>query len=463
MSSGGGQAVFCSSPSFLYKMENKYKEIVISNTAEAFRNIIEKVKDDKEITRRLSIEHSLCQRGFFWDGDNKVIVTPYPIDPTFLKINSDILGYKNIKNIYPKKIKVSLCEALFKDKDVFDNLVKIIKTNPNIAITTYAITDEFLFLISNLKKLNLKFKISELPKQNSLWTVKYLDSKSGFRETIGKIQAKDNKIKLPQGFICKDINEANQVGQWFLGSNKSCVLKSNFGESGWGLKILRNNQIGPIERKTDKDSIWSDTLVIAEEYISANKSVAGGSPSVEIFVDENGPEVTYVCGQIVDRLGSFGGVSLGKDILSNKITKELKRLGEVVGTEYWKMGYRGYFDLDTVVAGSSNDIYLIETNARRTGGTHVYDIAKRLLGPKWEQKGFLISNDQFCYGKKIKSVKVIFDKLNNLLYPMGSHKSGVIVTIVDEKRPIIGFTIAGKDKNECLNIYDGLSKSLKDK
>ena len=87
------------------------------------------------------------------------------------------------------------------------------------------------------------------------------------------------------------------------------------------------------------------------------------------------------------------------------------------------MGYRGYFDIDVVVAKNSKEIYLIETNTRRTGGTHVYDIAKKLFGTKWEKKNFLISNDQFCYGKKVIAPKIIFDKIKNLLYPMKNSQS----------------------------------------
>lgn len=275
---------------------------------------------------------------------------------------------------------------------------------------------------------------------------------------------KNKNIKLPLGFICKDINEANQIGQWFLNTQRSCVLKSNFGESGWGLKILKNDQAGHVKRKigVDKDSIWNDTSIIVEEYIQPDVKASGGSPSIEVYVGEDGPKITYICGQTVDNLGSFGGVSLGKDILDKKTTIKLRRLGIIVGREYWKMGYMGYFDIDAVVAKDTKEIYLIETNTRRTGGTHVYDIAKKLFGTRWEQKNFLISNDRFCYGKKIMAPNVIFDKIEDLLYPIDGSRSGIIATFIDERRPVIGFVIVGKDnKTECLKIYEKLIKLFK--
>ncbi|MDP2947894.1 MAG: hypothetical protein Q8N88_07300 [Nanoarchaeota archaeon] len=439
-------------------MKKRYSEIIISNGAEAFRNILEKIKDEKEKSHRILIEHSLCQRAFFWNNDNKVVITPYPIESAFLKANSAILGYRNIKNISPRKINLSLCEALIKDKIAFKNLVAIIKANQNISITPYAITDEFLSFIYKLRELNLKFKVPELPKLNSLWTVEYLDSKSGFRETLYKIQVKNKNIKLPQGFICKDINEANQVGQWFLNNKRSCIFKSNFGESGWGLKILKKNHAETIEKLTNKESIWNNMLIIVEEYINPDINLGGGSPSIEVLIRKTGPKVTYICGQIVDDFGSFKGVSLGNDIFDAKTVVQLKRSGMIIGKEYWEMGYRGYFDIDAVISKDKKEIYLIETNTRRTGGTHVYDIARKIFGKKWEKESYLISNDQFCYGKKVLPLNVVFDKIKNLLYPIDGDKAGIIVTIADRHRPLFGFVIVGKNKNKCLKIYDKLIK-----
>jgi len=387
-----------------------------------------------------------------------MIITPYLMDPIFLKRNSRVLKYRNVKNISPEKIEVSLCEAIVNNRKTFDQLVKTIKDNPGISITPYAVTNEFISLISKLKKLNLKFKSLEIPSPKSLWTVKYLDSKSGFREAVNKIKG-DNKINLPQGFICRDIEEADKISKWFLRSGKSCVLKANFGESGWGLKVLRDR--AKIEGEDAyRDDIWTNTIIVVEEYINRDTEVAGGSPSVEILVNKEGAQITYICGQTVDSFGSFEGVSLGKNILECKDLAELKRLGLILGKEYWKLGYRGYFDLDTVVEKKSRNIYLIETNTRRTGGTHTYDIAKRLFGSKWEEKSFLISNDQFPYSRKIKTPEAIFDRLDNILYPKKTSGSGVIITIIDAERHMLGFVIVSKDKSECLKIHTELSNLL---
>ena len=91
----------------------------------------------------------------------------------------------------------------------------------------------------------------------------------------------------------------------------------------------------------------------------------------------------------------------------------------------------------------------------------MYDIAKKLFGTKWEKKNFLISNDQFCYGKKVIAPKIIFDKIKNLLYPMKNSHSGIIVTIINEGQPFMGVVLVGRDKVECLEIYKKLIKLFK--
>jgi hypothetical protein len=441
--------------------ENVYKTIIIANGAEAFEDVLNKIRDKKERKQKIMLEHNLSGRALFWESNSKVIVTPYPIQNSL--INKSIeFGLSNIKNLAPLKICISLSRAIMADSSLWNSIVKIIRNNPGIKISPYSVTEEFLVLAKNLKKKNLDFSVSEKPELNSEWTISYLDSKVGFRTEMLRVQSFLKEEIIPEGFICKDKKEALDVAKWFYKSKRSCVLKVNYGESGWGLIIAKRsnfNSILNLEKELKKrlnfNLIWNNTLIVVEEFIKSNMNVERDSPSVEIFVDNSGPKITYSCGQLLVDQKEFVGVVMGKDFFNANINSKLHKISSAIGKEYWKLGYRGFFDIDFVVS-SQGKPYVIETNMRRTGGTHVFDIAKTIFGQKWEEKAYFISQDSFKYGNKILSDNILLDKISHVLYPIKSEKKGVIVTIIDRWAPTFGFVIVASTSEEAKSIYSKL-------
>jgi len=124
-----------------------------------------------------------------------------------------------------------------------------------------------------------------------------------------------------------------------------------------------------------------------------------------------------------------------------------------VGKRFWELGYRGFFDIDFVLSKENGTPYIIETNMRRTGGTHVFDVARLIFGQKWKRKAFFLSHDSFCYGKNLLSEKVILEKIKNILFPMSKDKKGVIISVINKWQPALGFIIIEESSQKALGIY----------
>jgi len=436
-----------------------YKTIIFANGAEAFKNVLIKIKDKKEKRRRLCLEHSLSERAFFWKGDNKIVITPFLISPELVDKNMSIANFFSFKNLAPSKLDVSLSKAVMKDRNLWNTLLGIIKDNPGMELSPYSVTEEFLMLVEQFKKEKLEFSVCEQPSVRSTWTISYLDSKAGFREEMLKFQS---FVRIPDGFICRSKKEAIEIVKFFYANEQSCVIKSNYGESGWGLIFIKQENYSSsydlemeIRRKFDCDNIWENEIIIVEEFIECNPKIGGGFPSVEVIVTDKGPEITYSCIQLFGDQGEFIGVVLGKIVLNNNIKSELYRLSYVIGKRYWELGYRGFFDIDFVVSQRCK-IYALETNARRTGGTHVFDIAREILGSNWEREFYILSQDFFRYGSKILSADILLKTMYNILFPIQSKKKGVIITVVSRCVPSIGFVIIASTSKEAKDIYSRL-------
>jgi hypothetical protein len=436
--------------------------IIIANIAEAFEGIINKVQLVDQRVDRIGIEHGLCDRTFLWEGDDKVVVTPFPIAETLFKKNMEVFSFKNVINLSPKNINVSLSDAIREDGELLDNLIDIIKNNPGIKISPYCITRKFLSFIDFLEKENLNFSVEEIPAcKNPYWLASYLDSKVGSRMEIGSM--KHASVFVPKSVLCQTKQQVMDAVTWFYDKDKSCAIKANFGESSWGTLLLSKKKFGNVEDlilfvrdEFKKDAIWRSELTLVEEYVESN-GLYGTAPSAEIYINNGGPRITYICDQAFDSHGGFLGVSLGGHAINPLIGEKIKAASSCVGGRFFEMGYRGFFDIDFIVS-ENGEPFILETNMRRTGGTHVYDAVKRLFGDDWEKKVFALSRDNFVYGNERLSSEEMLGKMKNILYPINSQKRGAIISIISGKRPSIGFIIIGSSKEDAIGIYDEMVK-----
>lgn len=437
---------------------NTFNTILIANTAEAFKKVLLEASGTENGKRRIRHELALSQRAFFWAGDNKVVVTPYTIPKILLRHNTKTFGFKNVINLAPKKVEVGLCETIINDTKLWDTLVRTIKANPGVTISPYAVTTDFVKLLHKLKERNLKFRAPELPDSESLWTIAYLDSKSGFRKRVSALSG----VRTPQGFVCKDWIQAIHMGQKFMVQKRSCVIKSNVGESGWGTLILKKELFKNlhdfenfVKAKFAEDTIWNHPPLVVEEFIDPLVSIAGGMPSVEAYIDSTGIKMTYTCGQDINDQGEFLGVSIGDKVLPKQFDKKIRAMTEEIGQSFFKLGYRGSFDVDFVLSKEGTP-YAIESNTRRTGGTHAYDIKQLLATRNKRVKGsHILSYDSFLYGADVLSPTAILKKSEKVLYPMSGKSEGIIISFSSIDHPVFGYVVIGRNKKHSEALRAG--------
>lgn len=436
------------------------KTIITANIAEVFETSINKISSPEERDSRILIEHNLCNRSLLWEGDDKVVITPYPIDKDLFEHNRNVLGYRNVSNLFPERVGVSLSKAIIEDPILLQQVIEIIRNNPGINISPYCVTEKFFSLVNLLRKEGLSFIITERPAKQANWLVQYLDSKVGSRIEIGKIS--NPQIEIPESFPCRTKEEAINVARWFYTHGRSSVIKTNFGESGWGLVMLRKIQFKSmrdlvlyINKEFRKTQIWDNDLILVEEFIEPIEESKTQSPSSELFLSAEKTTITYICNQVLGANGTFFGVAIGKGIMDQELSNRIHCISTNIGNRFRQLGYRGFFDIDFVHSQQGN-LYIIETNMRRTGGTHVYDTVKFLIGDKWEQRSYALSNDDFTYGISNLSTSEILTKLSDILYPIQGGKEGILLSIINRRQPHLGFIIIGETRERVLGIHTKL-------
>lgn len=434
---------------FTIKLMEKEKSIniVFANTAEAFEDILVASGGSEEGQKRIRHELALSQRAFFWENDNKIVITPFPISKELFDLNSKILEFSNTSSYSPKAGGLNLSNSI----EV--NRLKEMVGGVNVIVSPYAITPAFLKFIDNLRASGLNVFVDNMPTKGGYRLVRYLDSKSGFRTEIEKIG-----VRCPEGFVCKALDDLKNKIDWFKTNKRPFVIKADQGESGWGLILVNDLQTATdsLISQVTSETIWSNGPYIIEELIDIDEAMGGGSPSAELFLTDSEVKITYLCGQIVSN-GEFQGTVVGKDAIPNNIGEGISKSALAIGKHFQSLGYRGIFDIDYVIS-KNGGVYAVETNARRTGGTHVYDLAKRLFGDDYINHCF-ISNDHFEYSADIQSIRELLSNASALIYSKDS-QSGIVITLINETDHVLGYVAIGNDLGIATNISDELKNHL---
>lgn len=411
-----------------------------------------------EVEAEVSEDHALSDRFIFSQESNTILITPYKIDEEFLADSANLIGLNNIVNLYPKEVGESVCKSIQQDKLLFSRLIKIIADNPGIKIFSYSGTPEFFELVDVLQKHDLNFVTSEIPLVENRWTNSFFGSKSGFRQTTSVMDIKFPSP--PKGAISSDQLEIIGWATKFLKNSAGCVIKSNRGLAGAGLAIIKKEEV-----KGNIESYVADILnahdyfqhgpIVVEEFIPPDMSVCGGAPNIELQIKDNKITPLYVCSMRMTPDGVFQGVEFGNGSVEKTVEQIITEAGEKFGKKLLDFGYNGFYELD-FVAGLDKKIYPIESNLRRTGGTHAFELAHKLLGPNALQDNYFVTNNRILLDSLYKqSYKSLKNKLSKILYPISGQKEGVVLTIVSNlSRGRLGYVVIGKSKEMAIDLEE---------
>src|SRR3989344_2161970 len=411
-------------------------------------------------------EHDLFS---FIGIDNLLMIVPRYPDKIYLKYFRDNFAGKNFNILSTQVHTGEICKDILKDKEIMDEIKKISHCYENVHLISYCCSTQFLELSKLLNKTIPNIILSESPEFSDSWTVDFYGSKSGIRQLSQMHGAHEPDFRMAEGLISVGIANSVKIAANMYTKNGGIVVKTNKGHSGAGVLIFRPRDLPPdfascekaIYPYLDKERYWRQFPIILEKYIEPYHPIGGGYPNVEFRIHKNGKiEFLYYCACRLTDQGVFKGIIIHNDVLSDKVAAQIVDTGFFIGEQYAKQGYRGYFDVD-FIAGKNGELYVSESNTRRTGGTHVYYTARKLFGKDFMYETYAISNNT---QKTPKSLTLGSEDLFTLLAPILFTKKrmeGIVITgtsLLDQKA--FGYIIFAKNKTRALTIERRMSELL---
>jgi hypothetical protein len=440
------------------------KTVVVANTGEAFAHETLQMRSAQARRHQMLFDQSLGERGLLWAGDHKLVVTAQPVPDRFLKHIRNALGYRTLEALCPTCPSLSLAEDIWSDKELFSAILAFCGSDP-VDLIPFAGTVQFLELADRLRASGARIDLPESTTRQNLWVRDYLDSKAGFRLWASTVVNQLEILKLPQGYICRNYDEAAAVIYWFLDRDTRCLVKASRGAGGEGLTTFDpamqpSLTIKEIAELLRSNPYFTDDLLIVEELITADRSIAGGSPSVDIFIPQfsrGEPDVLCLSGQLLTESGGFIGIEIRDDILLPVLAEKIRRDSLRIAHHMRQMGYVGPFDID-LIAAQDGSLYMVEFNMRRTGGSHAIDVGRHLYGPDFASRVTILSANKPLTELRSLSYNDLELLLSDLFYPMGDCGAGLILTNISLlEYGSFGYLILAPEREQAYAIRDEMS------
>jgi hypothetical protein len=431
--------------------------VAIYNNLEVAFNFLSRANDPAFIETR----RHRGDRALFWLGDPKLVLTTSPIP--YAKRLCQRWGYLGTHNLFPANPSHQLSLDILREPDLLAQLVEYAEPKRAVQLVPYATTPEFLHLAETLRtEHRLTVLLPESPPAERLWVRDYIDTKTGFR-VLASQWLSGSTILLPFGIVCQNTQQAAEAIRWFNANEQTCVVKSNSGGSGLGHMVLSSKENVPVEdilSKLSSNRFLRDDLIIVERHINSSGQL---SPSLEMFVPPLGagePEITYLSNQLFRDFGHFVGVLISRELQDSDWYPPLAKTGLKIAKHLQEMGYAGHFDLDTIVDDGGR-LFLLEANARRTGGTHAHEFAQFTFGSDYLDEVTLLSHNSVS-SEGITHPEELWRAVEDLLYPMNHERRGVVITVTSAlAAQKFGCVIVASSAKEALALQEALSERLR--
>ena len=123
-------------------------------------------------------------------------------------------------------------------------------------------------------------------------------------------------------------------------------------------------------------------------------------------------------------------------------------IGDLGAAYYSRAGYRGYFDMDFNV-GRGGRLFLSESNVRRTGGTHVYHLARSFFGEDFLDKSYIISSNSRRLENAPRSFNEALRRLAPVVFNKQTKEGVVLCSASKLAQSEVAFVVFGRDREHA--------------
>jgi len=310
----------------------------------------------------LTIGKAFGDQAVFWSARPQVLILHPGLDQLWL---ADVLA--ELRHAVPSVITPpdrtgQLVPDLLADGDSLARLRSCLARRRRVRLFSWGATPTLYSLIALVRSWGHEVE-SDVPPESRYWTSQYLDSKISCSDLATQLTG----VRVPSSWTVTSWLELRGVLDALWSARRKAVIKSIHGVGGEGCAVV-SGRAEARERfwRTARHNPFFRTFpMVVQEYVAPDQA---GSPAVDMLIGTHGIEQTVI--SVADP-GGHQFLTLGQlPLLPDPLLEERMRgIGSQVGQVADSLGFRGWLGVD-FIAAKDGQLYLIEINARRTGGMH---------------------------------------------------------------------------------------------
>lgn len=303
-----------------------------------------------------------------------ILVTPRPIPHSFLEMVCDLIGVpaESFICLSPAAGPAESLLSAIRRTGMLLHLRELAATRPQMRIRACALDRPIVELSKDLGVRLERF--DQIPSESMLDTVYHLNTKSGFRDVAQALG-----LQVAPGLSHLEAGAVPDAVRQLLHNQPEVLVKCDRGSGGSGQlavnRLMMSDGIPSVNNLSSFLENWSQT---AHTFVVEARLPLRLDPTIDVEVTEDGVRSLYV-GAMDCADGTFQGMSVPARGLPDRPLAELRLAADRLGTYLYRIGYRGFFDIDGGLT-PDGDLYLFEANVRRTS-TSLWDgVLNRVLG-----------------------------------------------------------------------------------
>jgi hypothetical protein len=360
-----------------------FVELVVPNLADFNLSQVGAHLDPSAIAPFSVVAKPFADQAVFWSSESRVLILYPGVDPRWLADVHESLDQPVPPALSPPERTGQLIPDLLHDSESLERLRSCLGSSRQVRLLSWGATPDLYVLMAAIQSWGHQVKL-DVPAEDRYWTVPYLDSKLCCADLAAQISG----VRIPRSWTVTNWTELRGVIGMLASGKRRVVVKAIHGAGGAGCVFSREGEL-------DLDRIWQAVAdspflrvfpIVVQEFIPHEPQTS--CHAVDMRIGARGIERT-----VTSRAGADGyqilrlsdGVCLLDPPLENRMHAVARRLGRAAHG----LGFRGWIGADFIV-GTDGKLYLLELNARRTGGMH----AVGLLSAGGPQAGLVaVSHD----------------------------------------------------------------------
>jgi hypothetical protein len=310
---------------------------------------------------------AVAHRKLWLAREGDIVLTPRPIDRHFREYACELLGVDEarITMLSPDAGDTELLADAVQRSPIVEEVADAASSGRELEMLPFTIDEATLRLARGWQMPVVGYDPLPSPEVSELVSV--LNTKSGFRELVAGLG-----IPTLPGIACEGRAALESAISEIVADHGGAIVKCDRSSNGYGHLIVRpgSDVAGGVQQHfADTQQPMEFTVEALANFVSV--------PSVEMIVSEDGVELLYVCDQRCPN-ASFSGMETPPRDLSREHAETLLHAGRTFGEYLHTHGIRSVFDIDAGIT-ADGEMYVTETNLRRTGGTYIDTLVRRLV------------------------------------------------------------------------------------